>query len=871
MRDELAIAERRLTDEKISVDDYKTLNDLRAHGRGDSQELLRKMKLIEQFCDLESTINYLDMIRRRASRVLESGELSSGPATTVMSNENFVDMGGEDVNTSTLGNRTKIDVHTNLDMKKVLSRPIKIASGTISMSVTNVKTTYDVWDLFTKDPTVRAKLRNFAYLRGNLKVRISISATPFHYGKMLVAYYPYPDRNSALSAANTLWTAASPFVFLNYVSQSPGAQFMDIRANEPLEMEIPFICPKPYVRLWNGSANISDVTSLQDVAEMGRLYFASATPIRAVNGITDPPYFQIYAWMEDVELSSATGTIMQITTESGDEREIGPVERISTALARASGEVAKIPSISGYALASSMMFGSLSKFAAILGWSKPRVLEEPIYVKNNAFQSTTSILCHDTALTLRSDPKGELLIDPKLGGSNRDNLAFDHIAQISSYLSRFDWAVTDVPLTPIYRVGVTPHLATLGVTTGTAKQIVQPTAMMFCAVPFQWWNADIVFTIEIATTAFHRGKLLIGYEPNCEANVAIDAAIKLNKQFQRIIDIQETQKVQFRVKWSAIRMWLSAVDKSDLTKTHGSGLVPDSKTMNGYIYFAPFTELIAPDSTSPVRVMISVHAENLRTSVPVSTFMPTKRIITESGELSDLNKQTIDLSVSPLYNFGEEYSSLRTWLRRYIFDDYDDLPLATATAAYSVITIIAPNLNTAGPTFSTTPVAELQNHINYTRFAFMGFRGSIKYRYAVLPPNTIGAISEHGYTTVQMRAPGTSFSKTASQGGFATASNVYLNVPFLEGACTFDRDSNGAIEFEVPFYSDNFFLFSSADDWVGTNPSELTFNTTFFRNHAIRMNVGELIAKKWAWTRASALGEDGDFLRFQGAPLYVTT
>jgi hypothetical protein len=285
---------------------------------------------------------------------------------------------------------------------------------------------------------------------------------------------------------------------------------------------------------------------------------------------------------------------MQITTESAmDERETGPIEEVAIALARASGSLSKVPAIGKMALASQIGFSSLGELAALFGWSKPLQKEEPIYVKNNAFQSSATLIGQNSSLTLRADPKGELLISPHLGGTEEDQLVITNIAKRNSFFTRFDWGVSDPPLSSLQNIGVSPFIATFGLTSGTAQQVVQPTAMCFAATPFEYWRGTIDFTIEIACTQFHRGKLLIGYEPNVESISSFSTNVKLNKQYQRIIDIQETQKVTFSVKWNSTRAWLQGPGSNlEFAQQYGPSFVPLPLNMNGVIYIAPFTELI---------------------------------------------------------------------------------------------------------------------------------------------------------------------------------------------------------------------------------------------------------------------------------------
>lgn len=139
--------------------------------------------------------------RYRQREVLHSESLegyqTSGPIPDdIDRHENRIDVGGEtplkvQASTSVAPKMNKSDV---LELNDFFSRPVDIYSASVSVG-SNMDATLDVWSLYTSEPSVRAKLRNVGFLRGDMHVRIAISGTPFHYGKVLAAYIPFAKQN----------------------------------------------------------------------------------------------------------------------------------------------------------------------------------------------------------------------------------------------------------------------------------------------------------------------------------------------------------------------------------------------------------------------------------------------------------------------------------------------------------------------------------------------------------------------------------------------------------------------------------------------------------------------------------------------------
>lgn len=826
-----------------------------------------KVELIQQYFDARATVEFIGALKRRGRIQLESETtMKEGPAAHNDSMQNLRDIPGvhTDVVSSGESKSSEQGQESKIGIENFFSRPIEIYNGTVTMG-SKFKQSLNVWDLYTTIPSVRAKLKNFAYLRGNLHLKIAISGTPYHQGYVLCSYQPYAQRNSALIATNFIETAANYMTTVCYLSQSPGAKLINVRENAPAEIICPFISTKNMHRLWNGNAAISDVTSFQDLQEAGALYLINATPISASSGITEAPFVQIYAWMEDVQLGNLTGTILQITTES-DERETGPVEQVTTALAGVSLKLADVPVVGRYALPSAYFFEAMSHVAAALGWSKPLLKEEFVYVKNSPFTCPANAVGMDTAQKLTLDPKQELTVDPRMGGSAHDDLLIDRIAATDSVYEFVQWTVSNTPMTDIANIPVTPMLSVTGVTPGLGKTCIQPTAMYFAAAPFQFWRGDIEFTIRVACSQFHRGKFIVGYEPNADAQSTITASLSLNKQHQQIVDIQDTQVVRFKIGWASYREWLTVADNN----------TSNSLNHNGFIYIAPFNKLVAPDSTTPVQLLVSARCVNLKVACLTTLNLPQKRIVTESDDLDrddptavDLNQSTAKLDNIALDHMGEIVTSFRLALKRFMPSQYIFSAATPVVSNFGNFTATLPIYPNTGITYAATDIISGSDLFNYLRYAYLGMRGSIRKRIRLHIGG--GVINETDYINVNLTNPSNTQSLSVGLVVYSTPSDFATNCAQVTGSGTFCRQNNAGLEVELPFYSNNLFVFAFADDFVGSNPGgDLNMNTTWYRNYTVNAITGTTTnTGPYGVQVAQAIGEDFNFIRFQGAPIFV--
>lgn len=825
------------------------------------------------------------------------GDMVDGHIEQVSTVGNFSDVPGAGIDfrdvEATLSSND--GVIATLPMDDFLSRPVQIYESSIAIGA-NVELELAVWDLFSKIPSVRAKLRNYAYLKGNLHVRISLAGSPFHAGRLLVSYQPYAYYNDNLIKIHSIAGYYGQFA-LNYLSQANGATTMNVNENRPLEMVLPFISPKPMFRLFDtGTAAIGAAASFPDFIAAGNLIITTMNTFSSVSATPSNPYIQVYAWMEDVEVGVPTATVMTITTESGsaDERDTGPVERIASNAARVLTTMNKIPIIGPYAMASSTVASSIQQIASLFGWARPVLTSNPTVIKSKPFQSTCQVIGTETSERITLDPKQELSVDPRYCGVDSDDMSILSIAKRPSFFRTVAWtAASPIMATPIMTSKVTPTITTVLGPTG-----IMPTALAFSAAPFSYWRGTITYRIEIVCSKFHRGKFAIFWEPNISQLTLINGNLSYNKQFMKVIDIQETQVVDFCVSWGAYREWLLVEDPTMATVNYAD--ISQLGYTNGYIGVVPFTSLQSPDNSS-VLLNCYVYSEDIVYNVLSDTNIPrlhnvagatgfaasspeeSRRLdvihedgvfLLESGN-ADSVTSSVPITCLPLNysnaemghithdHFGELPVSFRSLLKRYKYILNITSSPATGTGVASFRNNIIPaNTCRFKPTGSAAlPDVDL---FSYLRMAYLGMRGGIRSRYR-FRFNSANPITPADRINVSLYAPSSADvveSCAVTTGVLADTSTA--------GTASFHPYFNPGVEVEYPMYTNNLFLFA-----FSTNTCPITANDVmcgiFTRSAYIQCEFSvPITTTSVTGVREIATGEDFSFLHFRGAQFYTT-
>jgi len=551
-----------------------------------------------------------------------------------------------------------------------------------------------------------------------------------------------------------------------------------------------------------------------------------------------------------------TGTIIQITTESGmDERKTGPVESTASAFAVASGAMTTLPFIGQYARASQKVFSSIERWASLFGFSYPTDNNYPSRVKNEPFQNEANTIGMDTGKRITLDPMQELTVDPRIVGSNEDETTIGYLCSVPTLLDTFQWRAADIPNESLlFSTIVVPNMNKPF--TNMAGTYVQPTSMGFATRPFQFWRGDITIRCEVIASKFHKGKMVVWFEPNV-AQAAINTALyQPNKKYSLIVDIEETQDFEICINWANAKPW--AQMPTPLQGENATGQITDLvsyfELANGFLGIMPITPMVSPDDST---IQINVYAFSTNMVVNQATQNFPLDISEESGTDPTSNSATC-FGLNPTgasmthiteQYFGELPASFHALLKRFwttqIMTASQVNPQA-GQASFNIIPVVTPT-----PVVDTTYIAS--NLFNYLRLAYLGMRGGMRKRFRALGiPNDIC-----GHIKIHLDTPLTS----EGVDSFNFVSFTETSERF-DGTVTFVPHTNGGVEYEIPFYSNNLFALSQSTDPFPTGV-DYTVNNYVSRKYDVVFDCKNTAATlSVTIVEETATGEDFMFLRY---------
>jgi len=630
----------------------------------------------------------------------------------------------------------------NTDMSRFLSRPVKIRVVTWSEADTGLLDNFNPWNLWATTTSVQNKLSNYSYIRGDLKLKIQISASPFYYGMILANYRPLTafKIDTINHGATDVWKIEQ--------SQRPHIK-IDPSNGDTFEMTLPFIYPWNMLPLKNAS----------DFTDMGNFRFDIYSVLRSANGVTGAGVtLSVFAWMDNIVLSGATAGYAAQSDEYGT----GVISKPASWVANIAGRLQSIPVIGRFATATKIGASAVGAIASLFGFTNVPVISDAQPFRSEPFPKLASAEIGYPVEKLTLDPKNELSIDPRILGMPEgvDELSIPHIVQRESYLCLSNWSTADTAGTIKFSCLVKPSLCDVESASGSAGIGYHLTPMAWARLLFSHWRGDIIVTLRVVASKYHKGKLKISYDPTSYGsgvNNILTSDSTTNTVQTSILDIGENREVEFTIPYQqALQFLLNSEGSLDWSTSSTPTLTHNNTQDNGIFCVRVQNALTAPTLTSSVDILVFVRAgENfelagareLDTSHKWSYFVPQsdEYICTPINGKVQLGTVSSDTSNEYLVHFGEQVVSLRTLLHRYNKLTSEQVVPSTVANTYQTIEKIVgrlplhPGYISSGYSTAnkqTLPGSYGYNYANMTTMSFisnayLGYRGATNYTFNV--------------------------------------------------------------------------------------------------------------------------------------------
>lgn len=806
-----------------------------------------------------------------------------------------------------------------------LSRPVLIRSYTWTEGTSITTTGFNPWEDFLNNAVIKAKIEQYNFFNGTLKLKILINASPFYYGCLGFFYKPLQNWNTGVVTpsfeGSKVLFSQQPHVWV-YPQTSQGA-----------EMKLPFFYHKNWL----------DITSLTDVQNMGLIQLLSYTNLLNANSVVGSDCdIQIYAWAEDVHLCGPTrNAALQSTNEKkkkslgeassvsrknipqkktiksksnlkehqseqgGDKYDhAGKISKPASAVARVAGSVGLVATgiaasnpenpigwlAGGIARASgavSTVATVTSEVAEAFGYTNtPNIAGVQPY-KSLPFHSMASSEISQPIEKLTFDPKNELLIDGKTTGiQDHEELNIDSFCRRESYLTTFTWTSADVFDALLWGSRVTPNMMVLG---GIApNRSINKTPMSLVNDLFRYWRGDIVFRFRFMATKYHRGRVRITWDPSDNLAPLTDTN---TTNYNVVLDINECPDVRLRIPYLQAQSWLKTDRSLQQNYGTGAGPVPNNDVDNGQLTVRVFTQQTSPIASADIPVIVSVYGEKMEFSNPMEAPQTYGFYNLQSAdEIKEQYPEGIgsacmfeDSTTPPdlnLVTMGENIISLKQILRRhtlteYIVDNADGvsrfrvfasernrLPLYYGFDPNGVFTA-NDQIGAGTSTFNFV----LNTPFNYIGACFVACRGSVSWQFNAVSQHDIAHFRAH-----RLPEPITVFDygkATAVAAGLnkSATSRALQTTTYsgFQGQSLTNQKTQSALSVIVPMY--NRYRFRNAGPTnrsVGIADDDSDIDN--FRVEYLISPASDPQADKIVLTSYFAIGSDFDFHFFLNVP-----
>jgi len=492
-------------------------------------------------------------------------------------------------------------------------------------------------------------------------------------------------------------------------------------------MQLPFC----YYQNW-----INLDTNLSELKQMGNINIWTPVPLKDSSGNGGNVIVTVYAWCDDNKVAGPS-YVMQSGNDEYKER---PVSTSMSAMSKAAGMLSVIPLIKPYAMATSKVMEGASTVARWFGFSNPPVIKDVVSYAPNFMSNYASPEISVQQDKLALDPKNETTVDSRtVGLDGIDHMTIAHIVGRYVDYAVLDWLSSEEAEYPLLIQSVTPMMAVSipyqGATTNNHAAAIQMTPGCQIGTAFQFWSGKMTFKFTVIASQFHRGRLMISYDPDGYSGAG-PAAYTGPRTINKIWDISTDPTFEFEVPWMAPIAMLRTGGVAGLAwSAQSPGLKPNwwvanpagtapfyrDALHNGSIVVSVLNPLTSNDVSYGASIICSVNCAEVEYFSPMELQYPVSLYKLQSGDdLANAPEEEIVHAEAPqvadpptkhVIYVGEVARSIRQLLHRTSFysrystvtplqqakSQFDDLPSISAGAFYGRITglngsIYLPNL-----------------------------------------------------------------------------------------------------------------------------------------------------------------------------------
>jgi len=535
------------------------------------------------------------------------GTTEMGPTTTnIATSLSVVADQNAHTSVSDLYLSTKTYVPT---IEEYFARPVVLQKGLLQSSdvPTTFNATYLPSGLLNLYAPYTQKLKGSFGFRGDIVLTVQVNGNRFQQGRYLL--YAIPLGGASATATGTpLWTRMKEFT-LTQRTQLPHVQF-DVNCDTQAVLKLPFVSSEA---CWS----IQNVTGA-GVGDLYQVRLSAYVPVASVAGSAAAD-FTIWAHFENVQLTGATSfqssfddTYLERVIKARPQMAIygekemesagkGPISSVTAKVSKTANILAQIPLLSPFMSTASWMADIVGGAASVWGYSKPRNQEPGSLMIRRIAYGAGNVDGMFTGDTLGVSVKTTLSPLRGLYGTDEDQMSFNFIKKIPTYISLDSWNLTNNYGDNIKLVDMFPTNFSNAVT-DTGVTVTNHTPISFLGSIFQLWRGSLVLRFTFVKTEFHTGRLLVIFVPEDTriGSVSDPGMDNSNTAHRAVLDLRKGNTYDVTIPYISIQQYT------------------DKGTRMGRVYVKVLDPLVAPATVPSSIVMITevYGGEDLEFAIP---------------------------------------------------------------------------------------------------------------------------------------------------------------------------------------------------------------------------------------------------------------
>lgn len=547
------------------------------------------------------------------------------------------------------------------------------------------------------DPTpLGEKIRKFRYLHGNLIVKVVVQGQPFAAGQIVMSFTP------RVFAPNFSTVTHVPLEFNRVNSKIVPHIIIDPSKSTTYEISLP--CPNP-----TGFYDISQ-TTIHGSYQCDIIIFNSL-----ISGTAVVPSLSIctYACLDKPIFGGLTLAADYMQTEK--------TSSLSSYMMRAANISENLgmhaPALEPATTLFSSFTSTIGKALSFFGFAKSLTISQVTVPFTRHADNYSQFDGISNAISLSGTQANSIGISPSIGGGKMEEMSIAHITSIKGLVAQF--SIPNSGAAGDYINGIWLCPAT---TWSQAAAQVSLTPLAGVAACFDFWTGDIIVTVEVVASVFHRSTILVAWDPFTGTQPTFANAIATLQT--TTISISGNTTVDILVPYVQPEAY------KDLPVSTVGNVYTTAQT-NGRIHFFIVNPTTSNGSVDPLQFNVYLSSSNVKFNASTTELLP-KAKLTLLADFSPVTKVSFgkasNTAHSHLKMFGESYESIKQLTSKNtgnFFGLYDvpanDPNLGRIMQMYNVpIVDYETSQFAAGTTVQSS-------FLSWFAAAFVGYRGGIKY------------------------------------------------------------------------------------------------------------------------------------------------